>query len=60
MSLPETSQDTKRYFLIIEPMAGIPQKYLPETIATEDGVSKLIEEKNFGEIVVQKRERLVE
>lgn len=58
ISLPETKKDTKLYFLIIEPMAGIPQKYLPDTIAQEDGVSKLINEKYFGEIIVQKREKL--
>lgn len=55
--LPKTESDTSIYFLIIEPMAGIPVKYLPETIAEEDGVSKLIEEKSFGELIVQKRER---
>lgn len=56
--LPKTEESTQSYFLILEPMAGIPAKYLPETIAEEDGVSKLIEEKNFGELIVQKRERI--
>ena len=58
-ALAKTSSDTKLYFLIIEPMAGIPARYLPDTIAEEEGKSKFVEEVNFGEIVVQKRERIV-
>ncbi len=42
-------------FLIIEPMAGIPARYLPETIGEEDVDTKMVEGKSFGEIVVQKR-----
>lgn len=57
LSLPETSGTTKLYFLIIEPMAGIPRRYLGETISEEDTKSELIEEKSFGELVVQKRMR---
>lgn len=58
LKLPETEKDTKLFFLIIEPLEGIPQKYLPDTIAQEDGHSRLVEEVNFGEIIVQKRERI--
>ncbi len=56
-SLAVTSKNTKLYFLIIEPMAGIPTQYLNETIQDEDSVSTLIEEKSFGEIRIQKRVR---
>lgn len=59
-ALPKTSTDTKLYFLIIEPMAGIPAHYLPDTIAEEEGKSKFVEEVNFGELVVQKREKIIQ
>jgi hypothetical protein len=42
-------------FLILEPMAGIPTRYLPETIGEEDVDTVTVEEKSFGEIVVQFR-----
>lgn len=54
-NLPPTSKDTSLYFLILEPMQGIPGKYLLETVNQEDSHSQLIEEKHFGEITVQKR-----
>lgn len=54
-SLPKVSQDTTNYYLIIEPLAGIPPRYLEETIGQEDLVSRQIEENLFGEIRVQKR-----
>ncbi len=56
--LPPTSPDTKQYYLIIEPMDGIPAQYLPLTIGEEDAVSVLNDEQNFGAIRVQKRTRL--
>lgn len=56
-SLPPTSPSTNLYFLIIEPMGGIPQRYLPETIAEEDIVSTFQDEKYFGELRIQKRVR---
>jgi len=43
-------------FLIIEPMSGIPPQYLPLTVGEEDQKSSLLEEKYFGEIIVQQRE----
>ncbi len=46
----------KNNFLIIEPLAGIPTRYLDETIGEEDSHSKLLTEKYFGEIRVQVRE----
>lgn len=42
-------------FLILEPMAGIPAQYLPITIGEEDVDTKVVEEKSFGEIIVQSR-----
>jgi hypothetical protein len=54
-SLPPTKETTELYYLILEPMEGIPQRYLPEAIAEEDIVSTLIDEKYFGELRVQKR-----
>lgn len=56
-TLPSTSQETSLYFLILEPMGGIPQRYLPETVAEEDARSELVDEKYFGELIVQKRIR---
>ena len=43
------------YFLILEPMGGIPPRYLEETINEEDAVSILMDEVYFGELRVQKR-----
>lgn len=60
IALPKTEEDTKVYFMILEPMAGIPAEYLPNTIAEEEGKSKFVKEVNFGELVVQKRERMPE
>lgn len=57
ITLPTDTQN-KHIYLILEPMAGIPSRYLDETISQEDGKSKLVEEKSFGEIRIQKRERL--
>lgn len=48
----------KSNFLIIEPLAGIPVRYLDETIGEEDSRSRVLEEKYFGEIGVQVRERI--
>ncbi len=42
-------------FLILEPSAGIPSKFINDTIASEESLSDLIDERAFGEIVVQKR-----
>lgn len=46
-------------YLILEPMAGIPTRYLEETIGEEDVDTVKIEEKSFGEIVVQKRNKII-
>ncbi|GIW62791.1 MAG: hypothetical protein KatS3mg090_0617 [Patescibacteria group bacterium] len=50
--------DTKRpelKFLILEPEVGIPDYAIKATLFLEDHRSKLIEEKKFGETIVQKR-----
>lgn len=55
--LPPEKPDTKLHFLILEPMGGIPARYLPEAVAEEDAVSEMVDEKYFGELGVQKRIR---
>lgn len=54
--LPQTKEKTAIFYLIIEPTRGIPLQFVEETISYEDSFSKVIEEKNFGGIVIQKRE----
>lgn len=54
--LARTDFEVKHYFLIIEPLNGIPPRFAQETIEYEDTYSKIVEEKNFGGIIVQKRE----
>ena len=39
-------------------MGGIPVEYLGLTVGQENTKSKIIEEKNWGELVVQYREKL--
>jgi hypothetical protein len=56
ISLVQAAKREKHHFLILEPMAGIPLQYLPDIISQEDAVSKLVEEKTFGEIRIQYRE----
>lgn len=54
-SLQKVSNNTKLFFLILEPMDGIPPKYLEQAIQEEDAVSTLVDQKEFGTIIVQKR-----
>jgi len=54
-SLPKVSDKDKTFFLIIEPLAGIPEQFVQETINYEDTYSVVLEQKDFGGIVVQKR-----
>jgi hypothetical protein len=56
-SLPDTAENTEKYFMIIEPLAGIPSRFVDEAIIDENAKSELIKETNFGEIVIQKRLR---
>jgi 4-amino-4-deoxy-L-arabinose transferase-like glycosyltransferase len=57
-SLPLTVSTTKNYFLIQEPLDGIPDRFVGDTLATEDSVSRLVGEASFGDIRVQTRERI--
>lgn len=54
-TLLPTNEDTELYFLVLEPMGGIPTRYLSETIDEEDSRSELLGEKFFGELRMQKR-----
>lgn len=57
-NLATTAKGTTDYFFIIEPLQGIPSSYLPLEIGSENAKSTIFEEKNFGEIQVQKRVRI--
>lgn len=57
-SLPKDEGGIKKYFLVLEPMGGIPMRYLEETVSQENSVSKLIGEITIGEMVVQEREAI--
>lgn len=56
IALQATNKPMKHHFLILEPMAGIPFQYLPDIISQEDSITRLVEEKTFGEIRIQYRE----
>ncbi len=56
-SLPKTDKDTKQYFLVIEPLAGIPLRYLDETVGEENSYSGLVSERYFGDIKIEERLR---
>lgn len=56
-SLTYTEQPTQTYFLIEEPLQGIPPRYVQDTIDQEDSRSNVMDEKSFGQIIVQKRTR---
>ena len=56
-SLERIENPLEKSFLIIEPMAGIPVRYLGETIGEENVDTLMVEEKNFGEIIVQSRKK---
>jgi len=49
------NKDVKYYYLIIEPLAGIPKRFADEEVESENSKYQLLEEKRFGEIMVQKR-----
>lgn len=59
-NLEPASIDTKLHFYIKEPSQGIPKHYLESEPAVEDAQSRVISEKQFGEITIQKREILTE
>jgi len=55
-ALPVAKHPTR--YLIIEPMAGIPFRYLDDTLGEENVSSHVVSEKNFGEIRIQSRLQL--
>jgi len=56
-NLAIVNEETKLYFLISEPLQGIPPKFVEDTYQAEDVTSKLIEERGFDQVIVQKREK---
>lgn len=54
-SLSQAAKPDELSFLILEPMGGIPVQYLDLALGEEDTKTKLISEKSFGEIRIQKR-----
>ncbi len=46
------------HFLIIEPTYGIPEGFINQTLSEENSVSVVLEEKHFGDIIVQKRAQI--
>lgn len=56
-TLTHIDQPANTYFLIQEPLQGIPGLFVQQALEQEDGRSRVLEEKHFGQIVVQKRAR---
>src|SRR3990170_640177 len=54
-NLTKSEAGVDLHFFIIEPTYGIPQEYVTWGLGEENSRSKLIEEKKFGEIIVQER-----
>jgi len=54
-NLPKASEDTKLHFFIKEPPQGLPKLYQETEAQAEDARSKLVEEMEFGELIVQQR-----
>ncbi len=54
-NLPEQSSGTKYRYIIIEPTTGIPDYFVQQIISGENKVSDVVEEKKFGQFLVQRR-----
>lgn len=54
-NLPEQPFGTKYRYIIIEPTTGIPDYFIKKILSEENKVSDIIEEKKFGQFLVQKR-----
>lgn len=54
-ALPTCENKNNNHFLILEPMGGIPERYLDETLGQENEDTVIVDEKYFGELRVQKR-----
>lgn len=57
-ALPTCEKENDNHFLILEPMGGIPAKYLNETLDIENAGSVFVDEAAFGELRVQKRKAI--
>ena len=58
-TLVHIDEPSDTFFLIQEPLQGIPGLFVEDTLGQENGRSRVVEEKHFGQIVVQKRAREV-
>ena len=54
-NLTEQPFGTKYRYIIIEPTTGIPDFFIQQIISEENKTSDIIEEKKFGQFLVQKR-----
>lgn len=54
-NLSERLSGTKYRYIIIEPTTGIPDYFIQQIISEENKVSDTVEEKKFGQFLVQKR-----
>lgn len=55
--LSKRSEGPNTHYLIIEPSRGISENLIREFIENENNFTKVIEEKQFGKLIVQKRTR---
>lgn len=56
-NLEFASSNVSKHFFIIEPTYGIPELYVRYARGDQEAMSKLVDEKEFGQIIVQERER---
>lgn len=54
-NLSGPTKDATVYYMIVEPRDGIPDRFIGEAMDEENSKSKVVEEKNFNGIIVQKR-----
>ena len=54
----DIDEHVTKMYLIKEPLQGIPPGFVIETVENEDRISRLVDEVYYGELVVQKRERI--
>ena len=55
-ALPQRPKILDNHFLILEPMGGIPTRYLEETVSAENVRSVLKDTQSWGELTVEKRQ----
>jgi len=54
-NLSSPDKGVKTHFFIVEPTYGIPELYVGYAFGEEDSRSSLVEDKSFGDIIVQER-----